>query len=428
MPLNGPELGMRSPLKLRVGIDVPHFAGVNLQQDAAAIDPNQFQSLINVRLRGEIQDRGGQEKITTSAASSCVIGVFDTGVDWVTQQANGFYLVTDSGSEYYYNPLLSSTLYSPVISPSIRGCDVQVPRRSIIGHNGGNWYMMSGGNLLYRLTQRAESPTAPQTEAQPAGTANFASMHSWDRKLWFATTTGSVISWDTGTSTTESGVNALHLMDHAGSIYGAGNDVLKVRGASGTWSSISLAGLYSGVFKPTCMVSDGVRLYIGGWDYQAPAQSDPTIIQYDHQTATASVYWSTTFSKGDTAYYPGVSSMVMHHGSLWWSYPVETGEGDWAAYIGNLSDDTAVTIADPVYSGIQRAATQLLSYDGEFYAAVVMPDTQAGSDTAYLVKSNGDPSGALKYGDDVTGWTVIGNFGTVSVSDGEGIWLMEPIV
>lgn len=72
------ERGIRSPLSVRVGIDLPKFRGQNEQQDPAAINDDQFQRLENVRLDGTaIKPRPGLAALLDEEMDGCVIGLFD---------------------------------------------------------------------------------------------------------------------------------------------------------------------------------------------------------------------------------------------------------------------------------------------------------------------------------------------------------------
>ena len=67
------ELGIRSPLKLRAGIDFPGWEGINLQNDPGAIRDTQFQTLINARINGnDVVSRGGQTKTYTTGIDGCI--------------------------------------------------------------------------------------------------------------------------------------------------------------------------------------------------------------------------------------------------------------------------------------------------------------------------------------------------------------------
>lgn len=79
MPRNQPEAGNRSPFRLRVGVEVDTWRGVNKESDPGAIADSQFQSAINVRIlpNGSVICRGGQSKLFGNALGGCVTGIFD---------------------------------------------------------------------------------------------------------------------------------------------------------------------------------------------------------------------------------------------------------------------------------------------------------------------------------------------------------------
>ena len=72
------ELGIKSPKRLRGGIDFPTWEGLNFENDPGAIRDTQFTEMVNVRIDGnEVFSRGGQEKIHTQAMTGCVYGMID---------------------------------------------------------------------------------------------------------------------------------------------------------------------------------------------------------------------------------------------------------------------------------------------------------------------------------------------------------------
>lgn len=82
MPIKPPESGIRTPLRLRVGVDFDTFRGVNKEADPGAIGDGQLQEGINIRIRpnGAIVNRGGQAKLNNSPMGDCVAGIFDDEV------------------------------------------------------------------------------------------------------------------------------------------------------------------------------------------------------------------------------------------------------------------------------------------------------------------------------------------------------------
>jgi hypothetical protein len=81
MPKKQPELGIKSPFRLRVGIDTDGWKGVNYESDPGAILDDEFQEALNVRIlpNGKVVGRGGSSKAITEAMDGCGAGMHDDG-------------------------------------------------------------------------------------------------------------------------------------------------------------------------------------------------------------------------------------------------------------------------------------------------------------------------------------------------------------
>ena len=78
MPIRGTERGVKTPIRLRVGVDVPRFTGVNTQYDPAAIADHELQLFENGRWSGsDLIARSGLEKVINTPLSGCVDGIYD---------------------------------------------------------------------------------------------------------------------------------------------------------------------------------------------------------------------------------------------------------------------------------------------------------------------------------------------------------------
>lgn len=78
-----PDAGLRSPLRLRLGLDIDTFRSVNLENDPGAIGDAEFQRLNNARIlaNGKVVPRGGQSKVNTNQMEGCVSGLVDDEFD-----------------------------------------------------------------------------------------------------------------------------------------------------------------------------------------------------------------------------------------------------------------------------------------------------------------------------------------------------------
>jgi len=88
---NPKEQGYKIPKDLRQGSgDTPPFQGINSEEDPGAISDAEFGLLENAWIGDTgriIRNRGGQSKITASALTGCVEGIFDAGDSGVPQEA-----------------------------------------------------------------------------------------------------------------------------------------------------------------------------------------------------------------------------------------------------------------------------------------------------------------------------------------------------
>jgi hypothetical protein len=81
MPVEGREKGIRSPYTVVFGLTHPTYAGVNTQQDPAALTDVQGPLGINLRIvGGRPVSRGGQEK-TNATPLPEIHGFFDSTVE-----------------------------------------------------------------------------------------------------------------------------------------------------------------------------------------------------------------------------------------------------------------------------------------------------------------------------------------------------------
>lgn len=77
MPLRSNQTGNRRPFRARVGLDFEEWLGIRKEGDPSSNKPNQPRHLVNARLvSGEIECRGGQSLITSSALDGCITGIF----------------------------------------------------------------------------------------------------------------------------------------------------------------------------------------------------------------------------------------------------------------------------------------------------------------------------------------------------------------
>ena len=74
----GQELGTKSPWKMRAGIDLAGFTGINRQKHPGAMFDSEVYDAINVRIvGGRLDNRWGQEKMSSTPLATCVLGIFD---------------------------------------------------------------------------------------------------------------------------------------------------------------------------------------------------------------------------------------------------------------------------------------------------------------------------------------------------------------
>lgn len=303
MPPRGQDLGTKNPFRLRVGMDVPGFEGINTEQDPAAIRDSQFQHLENVRWKGgRLISRNGLAKVNSGAAmlGSVIGGGSDATLDSPTPLSaggggGGSSLVGVGGDVLYrFDPVFGARTV-PIVNSSSGSVLWQSAMYFVNAQvNPPVLYAFDpGGNL----PPRAVAVFTAMTSSAPYGASLCGNCA--DGKLYVALTssdavnTMSVFSWDGKTVATEEQVagfgTPIIFAYREGLIYHTGgapsaSDTWRYRNAAGTWAS--LGGTPGGGFSTVTPVSAAVYKDVAYIAVNTTGATSRRILSYDGSTFT----------------------------------------------------------------------------------------------------------------------------------------------
>ncbi len=271
MPRKQPELGTKSPFRLRLGIDIDRFRGVNKESDPGAIQDTEFQELRNVRLlpSGAVAARKGQEALNTSAVTGCVTGIFD---DEDVIGTNKLYYTQISGG----TDLLRTINTHDTIASLHSGDELNSEyRRCLADFDGVLISSKEDSDDLYSVNPSTGAYTHIADLSGDNFTADFA---HFDGQLWIVVEAGlsdKVYSWD-GTNITLDdsldgpvgtfGARIASYKPYGGTadlFYSSDHSVRKRNG--GSWDAVALPGGLT-AFEAGDMVPYAGKLYLLGLD------------------------------------------------------------------------------------------------------------------------------------------------------------------
>lgn len=346
---NQPEAGIRSPFRMRLGIDFDSFRGMNKEADPGAIRDDEFQDAKNCRIlaNGMVVPRGGQEAVNEVAMDGDVDAIIDDERkdDEVTSRLfydkngttpNTFQLVAlkqgeDTGESVVDNVGLADN--------NVRLIDFE---ETLIGISK---------STLYEIDPVLGTSTLLDTTGATADDTDITGVVKHDFKLWLAAREDNVYTWDGSsivTVGTSLGTMAGDGYDQGGKIFRYLGDAIytnahaMARYAGGAWTSISLPG---GLMSFRCFDAkelDGV-LYLLGADVKGANDVDIVIVSYDGtSTAVARTLGNETSPTSRT----GVSCGVVVDNVLYfaWSDPADhhviLGRYDGTTWTNNYQDVT----------------------------------------------------------------------------------------
>lgn len=291
MPRQQPESGRRSPLRLRLGINLDTFRGINLENDPGAIGDDELQLANNIRIlaNGKIVGRGGQEKVNTSAMSGCVDGLIDDEMNDDDDE--------DSRLFYDKNGTNASTF-------KVVGTKAGESPEDVVDNLGANEFARFAefeGRLIacnkssfYEIDPAIGTGTLLDTTGATANDTDINGVVLHDFKLWFAAKENKVYTWDGDTVATV----GTGLGGYAGNSPDPGGKVFRYKGdayftnahvfkryAGGTWTAVALPGSLTS-FRCFGAVELLDVLYLFGADRIGAANINFVIVSYNG-TATA---------------------------------------------------------------------------------------------------------------------------------------------
>jgi len=325
------ELGVRSPLKLRAGIDFPTWEGVNRQNDPGAIRDTQFQTAVNVRINGnEVISRGGQTRAYNSGVTGCIYGMIDVGEGeegiFVWDQ-HGNSLSPDKGL-FLFKPT-ANTYTNLIVSPTALDMSAN-PIRNVVPFQGKLFiFGQDPVSLVTGLWEVALDSTSKWTIAVEIPEFNSFAVRDEstpggaNQAMYIGTeTTNTVYRWDGVTLTTEAtgvGSGALIMFTYAGEVYAASVNSLKARGATASWStSYAMPGGITS-FTPKRGVEYVSQALICGSD--TTVGSEARVLSFNGSALSVSYTDSNTGGVGDELF----SDLAVGGGLAWLSYKSDTG-------------------------------------------------------------------------------------------------------
>lgn len=292
------ELGVRSPLKLRAGIDFPTWEGVNRQNDPGAIRDTQFQTAVNVRINGnEVISRGGQTRAFNSGVTGCIYGMID-----VDNEDVGIFVWDQFGNSlsptkglFLYKPLADD--YTNLIeSPSPLDMSLD-PIRNVIPFQGKLYiFGQDPVSLVTGIWEVALDETSKWTIAQELPDFNSFAIRQEvttggaNEAMYIGTKSSNTIyRWDGVTLTTEAtgvGSGALIMFTFRGEVYAAAVNTLKSRG-TGSWSTSYSMPVGITSFTPDRGVEYVNQAFLCGRD--TTGGSEQRVLSFDGNTLTISL-------------------------------------------------------------------------------------------------------------------------------------------
>lgn len=411
MALKGPQRGIRNYARRRQGLDFPEFGGIRKEGDAGSLPPYLFRHLENVRLlaSGEIGVRGGQSKLSTSAMTGCVRGIFPPEYR-AGMLGTGFYGPYGSGND--------STADAVLYFKTTRELAARDTR---VGAYTGGFKIIS--NTIYIGTRVTTGPGnvevrtyAPWKDSAPsmvvqivlgAGPQDkaFADFISFGGTTYVAyeagspgssvarvyTLSGSTLTADdTFTIGASAGVTAPYLVALSGTLYAAygrywnsatgGGMVLPIRKRTGaaTWASETMPAISDWAAQSVAVY--GSAFYLGGLGHTGGSRK-PMILKHDGATVTVARDPVGNASGNG----PAVKGMASFNGFLYFTYENATpavmlGKFDGATWSESEFNFTTVS------AGFQIDAPALIApSDGNLYC--VIKDATTG--LWHLLKSAG---------------------------------------
>lgn len=366
------------PFQRRTGISgLTRWRGVVKEGRAAAIGSDRLRDGINVRLQGdEIANRGGQEKVNTTAVDECIVGIWDAQSEETT--AGKLWLAggLNTGA---INFILSS--YHPDNSPAFQ---------SVVGHasaTGGIPLFVREDTLHFGIEQNIFQlvPIKPPIGDDVLEAGGFTHVERFILSDPRSAITdlltgityvsghdnsgdGGVFSWDGTTLENDSGAqfgtDRPIMMSYHEDTFAVSTHLLKKRNG-GTWDTIAMPGSLTAFVPNDWAVFEDV-LYIAGHDNTGPSAKVTKLLSYDGTTLAVARTPSASSGDGD-----GVVTVAVAFDLLYYAW-VESntnnlflGTYDGSTWTDSHKDMSAAGVGTDVIT-----ATDSLLYRGDLFMIV----------------------------------------------------------
>jgi hypothetical protein len=378
-----PELGSKSQLFRRLGVDIDAWKGVNKEADPSAIREDELQDGINIRImpNGSIKNRDGLSKAFTSALGDCVTLIADDEYD---NFGTLYYdAETGGGSFDFHSADRDGTVTTPFTNALQVGNANESRRWAVIfrgelfAYKSNQLYSMDFVSGTATLRATVGSSVTDNTRPNSAAVVKGAAVDGGDR-LYLAANGGTVWYWDGEGHNVIEDDNGLGAFGGTGSGHGAflfyyagdliytNTDIVRKRNG-GAWDSVAIPGSVT-EWQPMDMVGYKNKLYILGVDALGAGNYLSTILVYNNSTLTVAHTLPNAGTGGGGP--EGVSAGVSAFGYLYfhWLDPINN-NGD--SYIGRYDGTTWIDTHKNLttqfgFNGIRVTRLQLAN--GHIYA------------------------------------------------------------
>lgn len=370
------ERGSRRQVLRRTGIgNLREWGGMVPDGHAASLGIREFRNLVNVRFdRGEITERGGQEKYNSGGAlDGCVQLMIDLGEanDSSTKLWIGAAITGSSDVDVVsYHPTDSPTLQSVIEDAALSG-----PAQCFFIRDGKLHFFLDSS--FYELN-RVPAPTG-DSMSEAAGTshkklftpaagipASATTFDPGDGKTYFAADT-IIYTWDgvSFLSDFASATGAAIIARYREDMFAAGTNEFRQR-SGGTWGTIAMPG---GLTAPVAVQGSWAvfldKLYTGWDDDVGAGNHRDRILSWDGTTHAL----ARSLTSGSNA--QGILALVNFGGFLYYFY-THHNDGDLIVgrFDGSTFTDSHKNLGDQASVGNPTELRAVIPYAGSLYAVV----------------------------------------------------------
>jgi hypothetical protein len=411
-----PELGAKSTLSRRLGVEIETFRGVNKEADPSAIRDDELQDGINIRImpNGSIKNRDGLAKAFTTAMSDCATLIADDEFD----NAGTLYYDTEtSGGSFDFRSADKNDVATQPFTNALQVSQSNESKRwaivfrgEIIAFASNKLYSMDfvSGTATLRATVGASA--SPDTTINSAAVVKGTAVDGGDRlylagdgTVWYWDGSGHEVIQDATTlgGSSGSGTNGAFVAYYAGDLVYCNTDIFRKRNG-GSWTSVALPGTLT-EWQPMDLVGYKNKLYIMGADRLGGGNTQSRILVYDNSSITIGNSPTNAGTGGGGP--EGVSAGVSAFGYLYYAW-LDPIDGNGVRYIGRYDGTTWLDTHKSLAAQFGMNGDnlyRLVLANGSIYAniRVLADDTNkiarsprsSVSGTWVTVESGGDPGG-----------------------------------